>query len=475
MHVSMTKGEVSFVNPVYSFCRRHVSRFEFLARLAYERKHRPLDKHAWVTLDAIRALPSWRNRTQPTAGTVIGRYIVELEKGGLAVISPRRWRSLRYEIAITSEAISFDIPLEDVQRRLGIAYSASPGSEKDRQELLWFTERYMRAAYHFMRGHLQEQQGVAKAKRREGQNAWQLLVGLENNDTLSLRLRSLALVAAARAADRLGKHGAARSSLEDEILSQVDDPLLTARISYARLWQHYRADPSTVDVACESALVDLLPNTVDAGFAGALADQLGMSRSWAASKLNNVSARQSGIQGALLLLTQGLWYRLLSENSDWIQMSCFNIGNSLQRLGIKHFAEAERWIRLSQDICRKMNVGGYNNIADIILARMALKRGQAKKFMKLLDKAKSEAKAVGNRINLSNCYEIEAQYFAGLKRPKEVIESLLEAKKHYTHPAYHWHAKDEELRARFPEEWSDVRKKWGALTRNDAAKRNLIL
>ena len=44
----------------------------------------------------------------------------------------------------------------------------NPGSEDRRLELLWFTGRYVQATYYFMRGHLQEQRGIPKAKRKEG-------------------------------------------------------------------------------------------------------------------------------------------------------------------------------------------------------------------------------------------------------------------------------------------------------------------
>ena len=80
--------------------------------------------------------------------------------------------------------------------------------------------------------------------------------------------------------------------------------------------------------------------------------------------------------------SRGLYSCLLAENYDAIQSVCFDIGNILHRMGEAYYTESSRWLRLSANICTEMQLGRYDALAEIILAKISLECGRQKSFQK---------------------------------------------------------------------------------------------
>ena len=127
-----------------------------------------------------------------------------------------------------------------------------------------------------------------------------------------------------RVLDSLGRFTAAAKTLDEceKMVRRVGDPVVAAKFFFANAWRHHRTGDA---VAVDKNLVQaraFVTKSTDSALVGTMVDREGLRLS-----------AQGKYAEALKYLLQGLDARLLIDNFDAVQASCFNIGNALQQMG----------------------------------------------------------------------------------------------------------------------------------------------
>jgi tetratricopeptide (TPR) repeat protein len=436
--VSIQKRNVVLRAKDYLFPRRHALRFEWFALLAYKRKVQS-GGEGWVTLEQIQRLPLWRGKTKHHIGTNVGRYIQELDNNGIELVEARsRWRG-PYRLKVPPSEIGFDISMSRVARYLGEVRRTS----LNRDELYHFTHEYCRAISLYFQGRLSPS---LRTRKRQQANALGKLLELSHTKDLDARLRLMTNLAAVRVLDSLGKASGAAMTLDDskKLLKQVRDPVMIAKFYLADVWKCYRTGD---DIGVEKSLA----------YAKALSGKsTDLSVNASAMNYDGLQLSAKGdYDSALKDLLQALYTRLPTENFDAIQASCFNVGNTLQRMGEPHYEEAEKWLRLCLDICKWMNIGRYEATSEIILSKIALESGRTRTFFKWIKEAEAFAERSGNPSDKMWCQIMRAFYSQQQKAFEDAIEHLVRARQIYLRIP-NWKTPDKYLRRKFPEIWDEV-------------------
>jgi len=420
-------------------------RFEWLALLAYTRKIESVDG-GWVTIKSIQGLPLWRNHNKHNVGTNVGRYIRALEDNHVRIVEARTHTRGPYRLTLRASEIIFDVTVREVGRRLEIRKSRQV---LNRKMLFFFTQKYSRAASLFLKGRLSP---IPRSSKEPSQSIWQEnardeFSTLAEDGTLDPRLRAIANLAAVRVMDRRGLLSAVTQTLDDSKrrLNKVHDPILNSRFSLASAWNFYRTGYYDIAQHTLDEAKPWLNKTVDSSLAGEIADREGLHLSAVGDYAK-----------ALDLLAEGLYARLLVENYDAVQASCFNIGNTLHRMGPQFYEEAEEWLKLSADICHSMRLGRYEALTEIILAKIALETGRVQVFLKWIRTAERFAARSNNAIDISWCHIMRAFYFQTEKRPKEVVDQLVKARRIYYKQNNKPAITDAYLRRKFGDVWDRV-------------------
>ncbi|MFL6214535.1 MAG: hypothetical protein ACJ74J_11665 [Blastocatellia bacterium] len=414
LSVSMGDHNVVLEPRGFSFPRRHALRFQWLALLAYIRKIEPPES-GWVSIEEIGQLPLWRGKTIEHIGTNVGRYIQDLKQSGVRLVEAQTtWRG-PYRLQVGPEAIHFDLSLEVMGKRLARKPLASPS----RTTLLRYTEKYARAMSLFLEGRLSVD---SRTKKRRQENAWGAFSALAGESHLDARLRLMANLAAVRVLDSLGRFTAAAKTLDEceKMVRRVGDPVVAAKFFFANAWRYHRTGDA---VALDKNLVQaraFVTKSTDLALMGTMADREGLRLS-----------AQGKYEEALKYLLQGLNARLLIDNFDAIQASCFNIGNALQQLGEKHYEEAGQWLRLCVNVCKWLHLGRYESLSEILLAKISLESGKTRSYLKWIRDAEKLAAQSRNAIDILWCHVIRAFYFQKHRQPEEVRKQLVQARHIY--------------------------------------------
>jgi tetratricopeptide (TPR) repeat protein len=283
---------------------------------------------------------------------------------------------------------------------------------------------------------------------------------------MPLDLRLLAYLTAAKVLDRLGRLEGAVKNLDDceSMVRRTENAAIKARFHLARSLHFYRAGKykqcrESIELAASQStgFADLI-------LAGAIADRRGIlaSAKYSRKRLSR-KEEQLRYEEALDFLLQGLEARLLTENYDVIQASCFNIGNTLYRMGPEHLKEAVEWIELSAKICKSMQVGRYEAIAEIMLAKFAYDSGKYKLFLRWLSEAERIVEQADNALDRFRCFglrALDAQRQGNLKATKQF---LVQARRlYFEKPEFDWGYWDSYFERHFPEVWPNVVKEFAA-------------
>ena len=445
--VSITERNIEVRSKHYSFPRRHALRFEWFALLAYKRKAQS-GGDGWVSIEQIQALPLWKGKTKHHVGTNVGRYIEDLEKTGLRLIEARsQWRG-PYRLSVPPSEIGFDLSMSRVARYLGEFRRA----RLNRTDLYYFTQTYCRAISLYLQGRLS---ASSRTRKRQQANALGKLLELSRDTALDARLRLMTNLAAARVLDSLGRSAAAAMTLDDskKLVKRVREPVMIAKFHLAEVWRYYRAgDDSGVEKSLLRAKaisgkgVDLSVNAAAANYDGL-----------------RLSAK-GDYERAMENLLQALYLRLPTENFDAIQASCFNIGNTLHRMGGGCYEEAEKWLRLCLDICKWMNIGRYEATAEIILSKIALDTGHPRMFLKWIHAAEAFAERSGNPSDKIWCEIMRAFHAQQQGEFEDATIHLVNARRVYLRIP-NWKPPDRYLSRKFPMIWDDVVSQVAALGR----------
>ncbi|HJQ69594.1 MAG TPA: hypothetical protein VKA70_11510 [Blastocatellia bacterium] len=429
------------ITPNHSlFPRRHAMRFEWLALLAYTRNTQGPDG-GWVSIEEIQKLPLWRGKPKEHIGTNVGRYIQQMEKGRIKLVEVQTlWRG-PYRLQLLPWEVSFDIPIKKAGERLGQVISVSPS----RQPLLLFTEKYSRAMSLFLEGRLLPD---PTKRKRQQENALDKLCALAEDGSLDARLRLMANLAAVRVLDSLGRFRAAAMTLDEcqKLIKRVRDPVVTAKYFLANAWRYYRARDYAVFEQNLAKAKEVSTKSIDSTLAGASVNSEGL-----------YLAERRRYEEAIPLLVQGLDARLPIDNFDAIQASCFNIGNTFQRMGEGFYGEAEAWLKLCVNICKWMHLGRYESLAEVVLAKIALESGRTRSFLKWIREAEHLAEQARNPTDILWCHILWAFYAQQQKRPEDAIEHLIKARSIYKGKQdYDWMVLDKYVHRKFPDLWEDV-------------------
>jgi tetratricopeptide (TPR) repeat protein len=440
LSVSMEDHNILLEPGGFSFPRRHALRFEWLALLAYTRKTEP-PEGGWVSIEEFQRLPLWRGKTIEHIGTNVGRYIQDLEQSGVRLLEAQTtWRG-PYRLQVSPEAIDFDLPLEAVGNRLGRKPQAIPS----RKTLLRFTEKYARAMSLFLEGRLSSD---SRTKKRRQENAWSAFSALAAENNLDARLHLIANLAAVRVLDTLGRFTAAAKTLDDceRLVSRVHDPAVSARFFFANTKRYDRLGDKT---ALEKNLAEAR------AFATKSADLVLLAMS--AEREGLRLSQQREYQKALAFLLQGLNARLLIDNFDAVQSSCFNIGNALQQMSEKHYEEAGQWLKLCVNICKWLHLGRYEALSEIILAKISLESGKTRSYVKWMREAEKLTALSRNALDLFWCHVIRAFYYQRHKKSEEVREELVKARHIYLSKRdFDQTGLEKYLARKFPDVWDEV-------------------
>jgi hypothetical protein len=127
-----------------------------------------------------------------------------------------------------------------------------------------------------------------------------------------------------------------------------------------------------------------------------------------------------------------LQYRSGPIQSSEIKGCAFNLGNVLHRLGRDHYLEAEQWLQLSTDICEWMELGRYDALAEMILAKIGLELGNDSIFQTRINRAELIAKQANNPLDQSWCHTLRAKHFMREGQEKKCIRELVCARRLYS-------------------------------------------
>jgi tetratricopeptide (TPR) repeat protein len=425
----------------FAFRRREAMRFEWLALLGYMRK-RESGKGGWVSMEDIRGLPLWKGKSIQHVGTNVGRYIHDLEKRGVKLVEAKtQWRG-PYRLSITPEGIRFDVPIEIVGSRLGRTEHVVLPS---RRQLYGFTEQYARASSLFMEGYLTFDPRL-RAKHQE--SALGGFSRLARSPGLDSRLRLLAQLRGIEVLDRLGRYEAVAERLADceKLAKRVADPVVVARFYLINARRYLRTRDDALFQENLALAKEFSAKSPDSQILGESAEQEGV---YLLAADRNKEALRSFIEGVNTLLP--------TDNFEIIQASCFNIGNALQRIGERYYAEAEEWLELCTNITSLMHLGRYEALAEIILAKMAVELRDDRKYLKWIEMAEEITDRTHNTTDLMWCNLIRAMYEQRKGNEQFVIDHLVKARKIYlVRGEFDRTVPEKYLRRKFPDVWEEV-------------------
>lgn len=416
-------------------------RFEWLALLALRRKE--AGDQGWVSIDEISKLPGWFGRSRHHIITNIGRSLDGLAKQGIRVIDAKLQWAGPYRLKVPARAITFDIPVEEARRRLGIRQNLS-----SRDALLRFVFRYARAENLFFRGKLAggSSRGVKRAQGR-------FLALLDDNQSdYGPRLRALALLGVVQVLFQVGRFRFARETLESyrSLFDDARDNALTAKYHLALAWSNQReATGPEADMATLAALrsaAGCLEHTTDPEVAGMLA-----------YRTSGFLTKHGQHEEAVAELIHAVEANLVIGNYHNVQACCVDIGSDLHRIGSDRYREAHHWILAGLAISRWMNIGRDNAHGETILGKMYVEKGQPRIARFWIERALKVSEGANNTVSLADAHMIMGLWHQAFGTPSRTVASLVEAlRKFRSMPNFDFTQKEQYMARKFPEVWPRV-------------------
>jgi tetratricopeptide (TPR) repeat protein len=421
-------------------------RFEWFALLAYKRVAFPGDQ-AWVSLEEIARLPSWKGRPRHHVATNVGRYLQSraLTKSPVS-ISGNTW-SGPYRLDLDPLTISFDITRTEVQQRLHLHYESE--ATKKKEKMLEFTVWYVRAQRLFFRGRLSSQ---TDRKAQLSDSAFEKLRVMAEDKQYTVTLRLVACLAAVEVLFRLGKIRAARETLKQnqQLLRRVADQSLRAQFYLKVAWARQRASSGAEsNRAVESALARASAYAENCGDRACLGG-------WAyrmAGYLTKLRRHSEAVNHLMFALEA----HLITGNFHLVQSTCAQIGSIQHRLGAKHYDEARKWLLASILIARWMSIGRDDSHGELILGKIYIEQGKTFQSKWILDRAERVARKARNSINLADVKMVHALWHKRFGTRKEQIRILVEAVRIYR-SLHEFDAaqKEKYMSRKFPDVWDEV-------------------
>lgn len=442
LHVSFERQNLRIGMARWLFPRGHTMRFEWLALLAYRRKTR-LPDESWADARAIARLPHWRGKTPPHIGTNIGRYLQDLVRRGSRIVDVQNAWSGPYRLEVPAAAVSFDIPLEEVRRRLHIPESFPPGAP----------ERYREFTWHYAKAQALVYQGQLSVQGHERTtSAYREFLRLAEDVRFVPNLRLLAIVAALGVQYRLGLFQTASQTLGRfrGLLERATDASLKARYILAvSRGEHRRANGATINMRTEAGINAATAYAAEAGDRAALGE-IGDRTGW-------LHAKNGRNEDAINSLLQVLECHLVTGNFDRVHACCCNIGSILHRMDEPYYREAREWLLLSVRISHWMHLGRDGAHAEIVLAKMDIEGRRSKRARRWIERALHVAEEAGNQVDVADAKLIDALWHQSFGTPGAEKRALADAVRGYRAlQNFNLGQKETYIKHKFPTIWEEV-------------------
>lgn len=442
LHVSFAKHNLRVGSSRWLFARGQTMRFEWLALLAYRRKTRMADQ-CQVDTRAVARLPHWRGKVPSHIGTNIGRYLQDLERRHIRLVTAENAWSGPYWLEVLPDNLSFDIPLEDVRKRLHIVEPTVPGEQ---EMYLTFTWRYAQAQTFVYRGQLRAQ------GHEHTTSAYREFLRLAEDARFTPNLRLLAAVAAVGVQYRLGLFQTAAQTLGRlrGLVSRATDASLKARFCLAvSRSEHRSANGAAINRRTEAGLNAAMAYAAEAGDRAALGE--------IAERMGWFHAKSGRNEDAIASLLQALEAHLVTGNFDRVQACCGDIGSILHRLDEPYYREARKWLLLSLRISHWMHLGRNGAHAEVILAKMDIEQRRPTRARGWLQKARRIARAAGNQVDIADELLIRALWHQSFGSAAAEKRALTDAVRRYRGlQNFNLAQKENYIRHKFPTSWEEV-------------------
>ena len=443
-HVSFAQRNVQVGHAGWLFSRSHRDRFEWIALLAYRRATLSHDG-GWVSRDDIARLPEWSEKTRKHIGDNVARYLQDIGGARAELVEAKsRWTG-PYRLSEPPDAISFDLPLAEVEKALRIA-PLRPDILRD--DLIRFVIKFVRAELVFQQGKL-----IPTSIGTLPHSAHDMLTDLVKDFPANPRLQLTALLAAVRAQFHAGRFGAARETLiqYEELIRKVGDPVLEAQYHLSLAWSFQRAQSGTrsnrmVEAALSKAR-GCASNCGDRASLGLLAYRT----AW-------FLAKKAQYQDALMQMSFAVESALITWNFTALQAYCADLGSIVHRLGPRRYQEARRWILTGILLARWVRVGRDDAHGEMILGKMYCDLGKRPLTAGLwLKRAERVAASAGNAVNIADTHMVWAFWQRHYGSTNRLVETLGRALIEFKHLRnFDARQKEHYMMRKFPSVWLKV-------------------
>lgn len=443
--VCFEKQNVQISPSRWLFSKRHVGRFEWVALLAYRRMNTPVESSS-VSLEDIARLPSWAGRTRHHIGTNVGRYLRAFESDDLGLVEAQTKWAGPYELQLAASAIRFDLPLEEVRKRLRI-----PEDHRivPRAELLRFTLSYSRAQWLYFQGRLVQ----TRRGGRTPDSAYERLLRMLGDPEYSPRLRLLACIAAVRVLFRLGRFRIAREALLEnaELARSAGDNVLQAQYYLSLAWSMQRASSGTESNRATERALSTAHRFATVGGDRASLGLLAYRRS---GFLTKKGRHEESIRELLYAIEAAL----ITGNLDELQAYCGDAGSVVHRLGPQFYREARSWLLLGIAIARWMKIGRDDAHGEMILGKIYSELGRQPRLAQFwLRRAERIAERSGNQVNLADVKMVWAFWHRRFGKDDDLVETLAQALiKFRSISEFDCQQKERYMARKFPSVWHRV-------------------
>jgi len=447
LKVSFEKQNIRVAPSRWLFAKRHASRFEWMALLAY-RRSMPSSDGGWVTLDDLVNLQSWPAMTRHHAGTNIGRYLQAHEREGIVLVEAKsRWVG-PYRLNVAPSKIEFDIPISEIEKRLRIKRG---DVELPREELRGFVFRYAHAQWLFNQGKLVPIGEQVQTDR----GAFSEFLHLTSDQGFRPRLQLIACIAALRVLFRLGRFGAAHRTLaqHSKLARSVNDPVLKAQYFLAVAWSRQRGGSGTSsNRSVENALSSARAFAEDSGDRASLG--------LLAYRTGGFLTKKGRHEEAILQFLYAVESAIVTGNFDAAQSYCAEVGSVIHRLGPDFYREARAWLLLGITICRWMMLGRDDAHGEMILGKIYAEVGKQPNLARFwLRRAERIAERSGNQLNSADVKMIWAFWHQRFGSRQDLVKSLGSALTIFRSlREFDCRQKERYMARKFPSVWPDVLK-----------------
>lgn len=409
--VSFAQKNVQIGDALWLFPKAFPDRFAWIALLAYRRITLSHDG-GWVSRDDIARLPNWAGKTRKHIGDNVARYLLDLERVGINLVEWKRRSTGPYRLTEPQEAVSFDIPLGQIEEALCIA-PLRPEIERD--DLIRFVPRFVHAELLFQRG------GLSSGSTGGGiPSAHTVLTDLVRDYPANSRLQLIAVLAATRVLFRIGRFGAARETLfqYEEIVKLVGDPVLEAQYYLSLAWSFRRAESGTRSNRKVEAILSKARDSASHSGDRSCLGLLAYREAWSL-------ARKKQYDEALARMSFAVEAAIITANFTSLQAYCADLGSIAHRIGPSSYAEARRWILTGILLCRWTRLGRDDAHGEMILGKMYCEMGNRKSTAALwLARAERIAKGAGNAVNLADVHMVRAFWHLEYGSREDLIKTL---------------------------------------------------